>query len=232
MQTRKMAPGKLFLRLFCVSIFGLSPVLAGEHEFRLDRPDAESVGLAGEFNDWHAEAMHKGSDGVWSITRSLLPGTYGYKFLVNGNEWIFDPQNSPRKQVNGIDNSAVEITGDAAPGSLGSSSPPESTPAGAIPIAPGDIAEFDVPLTAQQQAQTTRGGNPPVATAHVALGVPHNFDPEKSWPILLISATVDASNIEVLHAYKEAALAAGWVVPRGLTHPSNRRTTTPIDASP
>lgn len=32
------------------------------------------------------------------------------------------------------------------------------------------------------------------------------------WPILIISATVDASNIELLHAYKEAALAAGWVI--------------------
>jgi predicted esterase len=42
--------------------------------------------------------------------------------------------------------------------------------------------------------------------------VPSNFDPQKSWPLLLISATVDASSIELLSAYQREALAAGWVI--------------------
>lgn len=218
-----MAPRKLPLGLISFFLVALFPAiaLADAHEFRLDRPDAQSVGLAGEFNNWHAAPMTKGGDGVWSITLSLSPGVYGYKFLVNGSEWTFDPQNPQRKQVNGIDNSAIAITGEASSGALGNSAPPAastppSTPAnssaGDVPVTPGEVSEIDVPLSPPQQAQSTRGGNPPVVTAHVALGVPQNFDPLKSWPILIISATVDASNIELLHAYKEAALAAGWVI--------------------
>jgi hypothetical protein len=29
--------------------------------------------------------------------------------LVNGTEWVFDPENSAKKIVDGIENSAVEI---------------------------------------------------------------------------------------------------------------------------
>lgn len=54
--------------------------------------------------------MTRGKDGSWTITIPLQPGTYGYKFLVNGSEWLIDPQTTLRKQVNGIENSAVEVT--------------------------------------------------------------------------------------------------------------------------
>src|SRR5207247_517519 len=48
--------------------------------------------------------------GSWSLTIPLAPGTYGYKFLVNGSDWVFDPTNSNRKTVNGIENSAIEVS--------------------------------------------------------------------------------------------------------------------------
>lgn len=50
------------------------------------------------------------------------------------------------------------------------------------------------------------------STAKIALGVPENFDPLTSWLIPIIGATVDASSIEPLGAYRQAALDAGWVV--------------------
>ena len=76
----------------------------------------------------------------------------------------------------------------------------------------GDGTSFDVPLSAKQQAASTKGGNVAAATAKIALGVPQNFDPQKPWPLLIISATVDASSIDLLGAYRQAALDAGWVV--------------------
>jgi hypothetical protein len=40
---------------------------------------------------------------------SLSTGTYAYKFLVNGIDWVLDPENSAKKTVDGIENSSVEI---------------------------------------------------------------------------------------------------------------------------
>jgi 1,4-alpha-glucan branching enzyme len=84
-------------------------VSAGEHEFRYKAPDAKGVELMCEFNGWKAVSMTKGDDGVWTAKVSLSPGTYAYKFLVNGTDWVFDPENSAKKTVDGIENSAVEI---------------------------------------------------------------------------------------------------------------------------
>jgi hypothetical protein len=53
--------------------------------------------------------MTKGDNGVWTTRVTLSSGTYGYKFLVNGTDWVFDPDNSGKKSVDGVENSAVEI---------------------------------------------------------------------------------------------------------------------------
>jgi len=62
-----------------------------------------------EFNGWKSVPMTKSDDGVWTAKISLSPGTYAYKFLVNGTDWVLDPDNSANKTVAGIENSAVEI---------------------------------------------------------------------------------------------------------------------------
>ena len=82
---------------------------AEEHEFRYKAPDAKSVELMCESNGWKAMPMTKGDDGVWTTKVTLSPGTYAYKFLVNGTDWVFDPDNSNKKTVDGIENSVVEI---------------------------------------------------------------------------------------------------------------------------
>ena len=82
---------------------------AGEHGFRYKAPDAKSVELMCEFNDWKSVPMTKGDDGVWTAKVSLSPGTYGYKFLVNGSDWMLDPDNSAKKTVNRVENSSLEI---------------------------------------------------------------------------------------------------------------------------
>ncbi|MCE9626970.1 MAG: isoamylase early set domain-containing protein [Candidatus Eisenbacteria bacterium] len=52
-----------------------------------------TVHLAGEFNAWStsADALTKGADGVWTITKPLAAGRYAYKFVVDGSNWKEDP---------------------------------------------------------------------------------------------------------------------------------------------
>ncbi len=55
-------------------------------------PEATKVGVAGDFNGWQTEAhpLKHNRDGTWTTTLSLLPGTYQYRFFVDG-EWCDDP---------------------------------------------------------------------------------------------------------------------------------------------
>lgn len=82
---------------------------ADDHEFKYKAPDATSVELMCEFNGWKAVPMTKGDGGVWTTKVSLPTGTHAYKFLVNGKDWVFDPDNSAKKSVDGNENSAIEI---------------------------------------------------------------------------------------------------------------------------
>jgi DNA-directed RNA polymerase subunit RPC12/RpoP len=63
-------------------------------EFAVNAPNALTVGLAGEFNNWSSTAspMHKRPDGKWAITLPLPAGRYQYKLIVDGM-WIPDPMN-------------------------------------------------------------------------------------------------------------------------------------------
>jgi 1,4-alpha-glucan branching enzyme len=82
-------------KAFGASNKGASPVAkAGGVEFTVDFPDAKEVYLAGEFNHWDPTAtpMDRGKDGIWRTTVELTPGTYQYKYVVDGN-WIEDPGN-------------------------------------------------------------------------------------------------------------------------------------------
>ena len=194
-------------------------LFAKEQEFRFDRPDAQSVALMCEGNDWKAQPMIKGNDGVWKTTLSLNPGTYGYKFLVNGNEWVFDPNNANRKTVNGIENSAIEITADTSAANA-QISPPMSVPAtpttstaasGAFAPTPGEVFTIEIPLSDKRRADAAKDGDARVVHARLAICVPQNFDSQKSWPILVISNTEAYSNIDSLQQFKQAANDEGWI---------------------
>ncbi len=56
----------------------------------------ESVSVAGEFNRWSVPANPMNDynhDGTWTAWLNLDPGEYEYKFVVNGEHWITDPNN-------------------------------------------------------------------------------------------------------------------------------------------
>jgi 1,4-alpha-glucan branching enzyme len=61
--------------------------------FALAQHEAESVYLAGTFNEWHPTAtpMRNGVGEFWSVELELPAGVYEYRFLVNG-DWVDDPQ--------------------------------------------------------------------------------------------------------------------------------------------
>lgn len=48
-----------------------------------------SVSLRGSFNNWGEWPMKRQPDGSWSITVRLAPGTYQYKYFING-KWPHD----------------------------------------------------------------------------------------------------------------------------------------------
>ena len=56
------------------------------------RGEAKEVYLAGSFNDWNptADPMKKVEDNLWIIKKSLTPGKYEYKFVIDG-EWLPGP---------------------------------------------------------------------------------------------------------------------------------------------
>ncbi len=61
-------------------------------QFVLVAPQAASVSLVGDFNDWDpARSPMQTAQGVWATALRLSPGRYRYAFLVNGVEWRADP---------------------------------------------------------------------------------------------------------------------------------------------
>ena len=69
-----------------------APTDARGQTFRLAAPEAATVLLVGDFTGWQHDPvpMHPGVDGIWSATVKLLPGTYHYRFIVDG-QWCEDP---------------------------------------------------------------------------------------------------------------------------------------------
>ncbi|MDZ4694766.1 MAG: diguanylate cyclase [Deltaproteobacteria bacterium] len=53
---------------------------------------ANSVAVVGDFNDWDklADPMSL-RDGLWSTHVPVAPGTYEYKFVIDGEKWVKDP---------------------------------------------------------------------------------------------------------------------------------------------
>lgn len=65
---------------------------ADPFQFVLVAPQAASVALVGDFNDWDpTRSPMQTAHGVWATVVPLAPGRYRYAFLVNGVEWRADP---------------------------------------------------------------------------------------------------------------------------------------------
>jgi neopullulanase len=92
---------------------GAAPVRDCASRFRYTPPGpVSSVALAGEFNQFSATATPMtGPDaqGAYSVSLSLAPGAYGYKLVVDGSDWRFDPSTPYTRYVGGVENSLREV---------------------------------------------------------------------------------------------------------------------------
>jgi 1,4-alpha-glucan branching enzyme len=75
------------------------------------RPEAKSVYLAGTFNDWSPKSkrMVRSKDGSFRARMKLEPGTYEYKFIVDG-EWQADADTATVQNEHGTANNVIEIS--------------------------------------------------------------------------------------------------------------------------
>ena len=80
-----------------------SPAVQGRQVtfiYKAERAGLKSVAVAGTFNGWSttrdALTLVDGPD-LWALTRTFDgPGPHAYKFVINGREWVDDPENLNR----------------------------------------------------------------------------------------------------------------------------------------
>lgn len=81
--------GMLRSRPQVVAVSGPIPV-----QFVLVAPDARSVAVVGDFNNWglgDTALVAENHNGVWSVSAPVPAGVHRYAFLVNGKQWVADP---------------------------------------------------------------------------------------------------------------------------------------------
>ncbi len=88
-------------------------IVEGGVVFRYYDTEVSRVHLVGDFNNWSPVTdpiMDKNNDGEWSLFYPLAPGTYEYKFVLDGIYWIPDPRN-PNSVSDGFEgrNSVVVV---------------------------------------------------------------------------------------------------------------------------
>ncbi len=98
----------------CSAVAGIAKADGGI-ELTYDDPYAASVHLAGNFNNWSAtEApLTMDDDGTWRIVLPFDAGRYEYKFVVNGSEWVADPDNP--KVTGDYGNSELTVNDEGEP---------------------------------------------------------------------------------------------------------------------
>lgn len=87
-----------------------------------------------------------------------------------------------------------------------------------VSVVPGSVIRADVPLSALEKSYVSEAGNAVPDHAVATLAAPPGFDPQKSWPVLVVFSTSDfqrKNGDDLVSFYKETALAQGWVVLAG-----------------
>ena len=88
-----LAAAALFAALLIAHPWSQRADVRPDYQFVLVAPNAASVALVGDFNDWNParSPMRATRAGIWATVVPLAPGRYHYAFLVNGVEWRRDP---------------------------------------------------------------------------------------------------------------------------------------------
>src|SRR6516225_3826617 len=59
------------------------------------------------------------------------------------------------------------------------------------PVRPGATLDIKFPVSPHFQDYAAAGGNPRPTTGHALISFPKNFDPARTWPILIVISTAD-----------------------------------------
>jgi hypothetical protein len=97
-----------------------------------------------------------------------------------------------------------------------------------VTFSPGSTVTANVPLSAQEKSLAAQGGNTVPPNAVAVLATPSNFDPRKSWPVLVICSTSDfkhQNRNDLVQFYRTVGLHEGWVLLAG-DGPQNPRNDT------
>jgi len=89
---------------------------------------------------------------------------------------------------------------------------------GGVSFSSGSTVQANVPLSAQEKSLAGQGGNPVPPYAVAVLATPANFNPAKSWPVLVVCSTSDfkrQNRDDLRDFYKRTGLAEGWVLLAG-----------------
>lgn len=90
--TGKCPVTKVMVKRSAKSAVKKQPAVAQKFTVHADK--GKSVYLAGEFNNWDPTAKKMAfRAGVYSTTVKLAPGSYQYKFVIDGT-WCADPENA------------------------------------------------------------------------------------------------------------------------------------------
>jgi hypothetical protein len=87
-----------------------------------------------------------------------------------------------------------------------------------VPFAPGSTVRANVPLSTPEKSYAGQGGNPVPQSAVAVVATPANFDPRKSWPVLVPFSTSDfkcQNRDDLVNFYRRVGLAEGWVLLAG-----------------
>lgn len=116
---RPVAAVALAVLLAAVSLFvarpGGGPAESRVYvQFVVDAPQAESVHVVGDFTEWQPTIALEDADGdgTWSGRVPLLPGVHEYMFVIDGSDWVTDP-NAAGYQDDGFGqrNAVVAVSG-------------------------------------------------------------------------------------------------------------------------
>ena len=89
---------------------------------------------------------------------------------------------------------------------------------GGASFSPSSTVRANIPLSAQEKSYAAQGGNPVPPYAVAVLATPANFDPAKSWPVLVTCSTSDfkrQNRDDLVQFYRTVGLAEGWILLAG-----------------
>jgi hypothetical protein len=87
-----------------------------------------------------------------------------------------------------------------------------------VNFSPGTTVKANVPLNAAEKSLAAQGGNAVPPNAVAMLATPANFDPRKSWPVLVVCSTSDfkrQNRDDLVDLYRRVGLVESWVLLAG-----------------